>query len=331
MKAKGIQLRWSLITLILFVVIALIGLIFSIDGSSIDSNNYLTPPFQDWGQSILGTDALGRNVLSGIIRGASIALQLGILTIGLVLLIAIPIGVLSGFYGNKYMLGFPELVLNFLSFFFLSYNLCYFGFNGLSLLLLLLAFYSMVFLPIHFDLIAKNRWKLKVPIDNILMKIAEVFKSIPSLILLIIILSFWSKTGIFSIAVSLSILLWVRIARFIRGEILAIKETEFIQSQISLGSSDAHIIFKHCLPRAMKPVWIYLVFLFGAIILLEATLSFIGLGLPIDQISWGSMLNESRKYIEAWWIALFPGMVLFFLMFALNKESEAWKNWRNSE
>ncbi len=321
--------RWSFIVLLLFVIVGILGLVLSIDGAGLNSDNVLSPPFQEWGAGVLGTDALGRNVLSGIVRGCSIALHLGILTIVLILIIAIPIGVLSGFYGNNLKLGIPEISVIGLVLFFLIYNLIYYGLNGLSVLLLCLTVYCLLFLSRHFDIVAKNRWKLSIPIDNILTKTAEIFKSIPSLILLMIILSLWTKTGILSIAISLSILLWVRIARFIRAEILLLKESEFIQSQKAMGGSDLHIIFVHCLPRAMKPVWTYLIFLFGAIILMEATLSFIGLGLPIDQVSWGSMLNESRKYIEAWWVALFPGIVLFLVLFALNKESEGWKKWQN--
>jgi len=108
------------------------------------------------------------------------------------------------------------------------------------------------------------------------------------------------------------------IARYVRAEMLKIREQRYIEASKAIGMSDLRILFRHAAPATLTPVIVAVAFGFSSAILLESALSFLGIGLPADHVSFGSMLSEARNNYEAWWLAIFPGMAIFCLVFAFN-------------
>lgn len=349
-KVKGLKNiyallpRWSLLVLIVFVLVAILGKYLANDGSYaisplipysesyMDGNNagYVSP-FEDqevssmYQRHWLGTDDLGRDVLSGIINGARIAFWVSLLSVGIALMIGIPFGLFAGYYGDSFKVGMVETCVMTILGFFLMYYLFYFSPSWWISISCIVAFKIMSFYVIDLlDRYYPGRSKWNFPVDRWMTQVLEIFKSVPVLIILILLLGTIAEPGIISISICLGVLVWVRIARYIRAEVLAIKESGFILAQKALGTSDVMIMFKHCLPKAIAPVMVSIIFLAASVILMEATLSFLGMGLSADRVSWGSMLNESRKYLGAWWMAVFPGISLFLVIAALANESNYW-------
>jgi peptide/nickel transport system permease protein len=105
----------------------------------------------------------------------------------------------------------------------------------------------------------------------------------------------------------------------VRGKILRLKNREFVQASRASGASSTRIIALHLLPNAMAPVIVVATYSIGLVVLLEATLSFLGLGLPPEVPTWGSMLSEGRGYVhQAWWLSVVPGFAIFLLVLAIN-------------
>ena len=159
-------------------------------------------------------------------------------------------------------------------------------------------------------------------IDRILVWIVDVFLSIPSLFL-VIVLIFVAGNSYFNLIIVLSLSGWMGIARLVRGEVLHLKDREFILAARLLGQSSGAIIRKHLLPNILPMILSAAVLQFSDTVLGEAGLSFLGLGIQPPIPSWGNMIGESLTYIErAWWIAVFPGLTLSTLMVALHVVSE---------
>lgn len=159
-------------------------------------------------------------------------------------------------------------------------------------------------------------------IDRVLVWIVDVFLSIPSLFL-VIVLIFVAGNSYFNLIVVLSLSGWMGIARLVRGEVLHLKDREFILAARLLGQSSAAIIRKHLLPNILPTILSTAVLLFSDTVLGEAGLSFLGLGIQPPMPSWGNMIGESLTYVDrAWWIAVFPGLTLSTLMVALHVVSE---------
>jgi peptide/nickel transport system permease protein len=142
--------------------------------------------------------------------------------------------------------------------------------------------------------------------------------SFPRLILLIVIIAMFDAS-IFLVVVVLGLTGWMSVARIIRGEVLSLREREFVQAARALGMGDLRIIFRHVIPNAIAPVIVFATLGIGNTILVEAGLSFLGLGVPPPTPSWGSMINEGRDtLLTAWWIATFPGLAMVFTVVAFN-------------
>ncbi|MFL1673530.1 ABC transporter permease [Paenibacillus dendritiformis] len=156
-------------------------------------------------------------------------------------------------------------------------------------------------------------------IDNILMRIVEILYSIPYL-LVVILLLVMMKPGIFTMVVALSITGWVGMARVVRGQILQLKQQEYVLAAQKLGTSHAGILFKHLLPNAAGIIIVNLTFTIPAAIFSESFLSFLGLGVQAPDASWGTMANDSLGVILSgqWWRLFFPGLMISLTMFAFN-------------
>jgi|TARA_B100000315_G_scaffold260726_1_gene324505 peptide/nickel transport system permease protein len=154
--------------------------------------------------------------------------------------------------------------------------------------------------------------------DQIIMRIVDIWMSIPGLVLLIAMVSVFGP-GLFKAMILIGILSWASTARLIRGQILSLKEQGFIEAARASGASDMRIIFKHLLPNAMAPLIVDATLFLASAILLEAGLSFLGLGAQPPTASWGNMLTDGQKYLRtAWWIAVYPGIAIFLTVISFN-------------
>jgi len=162
-------------------------------------------------------------------------------------------------------------------------------------------------------------------LDVLLMRILEIVHSIPTILLLVTLLSVLAPEGysaVIAMTVVIGLVWWTYVARLIRGEILRVKELDFVHAARAQGASTWRVIFGHVLPNASSPVLVSATFALASAILVEGALSFLGFGIPDDMASWGGLLNEVRSNIEAWWLAVFPGAAIFVTVTAFNLVGE---------
>lgn len=155
-------------------------------------------------------------------------------------------------------------------------------------------------------------------IDNIIMRIGDFQLSFPFILLALVFMAILGP-GFWSLMVALTVALWVNYARLVRGEALKIRELEYVQAAKAIGVSDIRIILGHVLPNAFPSVIVLGTLDIAWVIIFEAALSFLGLGIQPPTPSWGVMLNEARSYLyESPWMTLFPGAALFVTCVGVN-------------
>ena len=154
--------------------------------------------------------------------------------------------------------------------------------------------------------------------DWIVSRLIEIVLCFPFLFLVLGIVALF-RPSLGTIMIALGLTTWTNEARYVRGEFLRIREAEFAQAARASGARDARIIFRHLLPNAIAPVIVSASFGVAWAILVESSLSFLGLGVPLPTASWGSILSDARSQIEyAWWLILFPGLAIFTTVAAFN-------------
>ncbi|MDP3789850.1 MAG: ABC transporter permease [Candidatus Omnitrophota bacterium] len=147
-------------------------------------------------------------------------------------------------------------------------------------------------------------------VDSLIMRLIEVMMCFPGFYLILMILAFLGPSIIY-VMIVIGFTIWMDLARFVRAEFLSLRERDFTIAARALGASDARIAFRHILPNALAPVFVSATFSLGGAILLESSLSFLGLGVQIPTPSWGNIISTGRFYIDsAWWLTLFPGMAI---------------------
>ena len=209
----------------------------------------------------LGTDKLGRDILSRIIYGGRISLLVGITTVALSLAIGVVIGSLSGYFGG---------------------------------------------------------W-----IDQMLMRLVDILMAFPGILLAIAFTAVLGP-GLDHIILALCLIGWTGYARLVRGEILSLRERDFIQAARSLGCRPKRIILRHLLPNLLPPLLIQSTFGLAAAIVAEGSLSFLGLGVEPPTPSWGAMLNDGRQFLlVAPHLTTYPGLGLMITVLALNLIGDA--------
>ncbi len=219
----------------------------------------LTPPMWAQGGSArypLGTDTLGRDVLSRLLHGARVSLIVGLAAVLVAGVVGVALGLVAGYRGG---------------------------------------------------------WA-----DDLLMRLGDIQLAFPVLLLgvaVIAVLGASLANMIFVLGASG----WVTYARIARGETLSLKERDFVAAARALGAPAGHVVTRHLLPNILPPLMVVTTFSVARTIIAEASLSFLGLGLPPPTPSWGAMLDEGRNYITTgWWLALFPGLAILVLVLAIN-------------
>jgi peptide/nickel transport system permease protein len=147
-------------------------------------------------------------------------------------------------------------------------------------------------------------------VDLVISRLFEVMLSIPTFFLLITIAALLPPS-IFLTMLIIGATSWVGIARFTRNEFLRIRGMDYVTSAIALGVTDRKVMFKHILPNALAPVIVSVVLGIAGAILVESSLSFLGIGVPAELVTWGSILHEASTTTYAWWLAVFPGLAIF--------------------
>jgi peptide/nickel transport system permease protein len=221
------------------------------DPAKTDVANRLLPPFWlDGGDLdyLLGTDNLGRDVLSRLIFGSRISLLVGISSVVLAGIIGMVLGLVAGFYGKFW--------------------------------------------------------------DFVIMRTVDSFLAIPNILFMLILLAVLGPSVVTLILV-LGGTSWVVYARMVRGETLSVKERDYVRSAQAIGASNFRIITKYILPNVMSSFIVIATLSVASTIILEASLSFLGLGIQSPDVSWGLMLSDGRQYIAtSWWVATFPGVAI---------------------
>lgn len=155
-------------------------------------------------------------------------------------------------------------------------------------------------------------------VDTVIMRFIDVMLSFPTLFLLII-LSAYVKATILGIVAIIGFTSWMGIARLVRGELLSLKEKEFVEASHAVGAKDGRIIFRHLIPNAMGPVIVAGTLNIGYAILYESSLSFLGVGIQPPAASWGNMLTNAQSYVvNAPWLAFWPGIFIFVTVLCFN-------------
>lgn len=204
---------------------------------------------------LLGTDDLGRDILTGLLHGTRVSLLVGLLAAATSGTIGVLVGSVAGSAGGR--------------------------------------------------------------VDDLLMRVTEFFIVIPTFLLALVLVAV-SGPSIFTIILTIGVLGWPATARLVRAEFLSLKEREFVMAAKAIGAAPARILSRHILPNAAPPIIVSTSLGVASAILIEAGLSFLGLGDP-NLFSWGLMLRNSRQFLQlAWWMPTFPGLAIFVTVLSLN-------------
>ena len=219
----------------------------------------LTPPAWQSGGSakyLLGTDNLGRDIVSRLVWGAQISLIVGFLSVGVAGVVGVTLGLLAGYFGG---------------------------------------------------------W-----VDMIVMRWLDIQMSMPS-ILLALLLTAVISPGLTTVIVVVAIVYWTQYARLVRAETLSVKNRDYVALARVAGVRHWTIIVRHILPNIINTVIVIATLQLGLVIIFEASLSFLGLGVQPPRVAWGSMLADGRQYVRtAWWISVFPGLAIMFVVLSIN-------------
>ncbi len=273
-----------------------------------------------WQRHWLGTDALGRDVLAGILKGTEIAVRIGFTSVFIACIIALILGLTSAF-----SVRFP-IRINTISAILIAITIIsngYYLWYGANTTFSVFFIQFLIWVIIWTVYIAISR-KLNLkrqfifPFDKILIRLLEAMKSVPSLIFILACLTLFQSFSVNGLIAILAFIMWPSFTRYIRADALKILNMDYITAAKGYGASNFRILWKHVRPKVFTSLSVLIVFAIASAIIVESTLSFLGIGLPLDQVSWGSLLKEARLNFNAWWLAVFPGIAMFILILALN-------------
>lgn len=155
--------------------------------------------------------------------------------------------------------------------------------------------------------------------DSIMMRLLDALLAIPRVLLLVAILALWSPVPLYALILIIGFTGWFEVSRLVRAEVLAVKQREYVLAARALGASPRRIVWRHVLPNVLNPVLVAAALGVGNVIILEAGLSYLGVGARAPTASWGSIFFDgSDAFQSTWWIALFPGLAIIITVLAFN-------------
>jgi|SRR5687767_3503001 len=160
-------------------------------------------------------------------------------------------------------------------------------------------------------------------IDTIMMRILDGFLAIPRLLLLVAILAGWPRLSIGALILFLGLTGWFGLSRIVRGQVLALKHAEFVTAARALGASRRRILLRHLLPNLVSPIVVAATLGVAHVVVLEAGLSFLGIGVPQPEASWGNIIRDGSDQVALWWMSLFPGLMMVLTVMTLNVLGES--------
>jgi len=254
----------SAVLLLLLLAAALATVIAPFDPSAQDLSVRLKPPTwlvdgspDHW----LGTDSLGRDVLSRLIIGSRISVTVGVVAVSISGVVGTTIGIVAGYFG------------------------------GLT--------------------------------DQALMRLADIQLAFPSILLALAILAVVGP-GFLNVLLVLGATGWVSYARVIRAQVLSLREREYVLAARALGAGAGLILVRHILPNALSPLIVIATLQVASVVIAEASLNYLGVGVPVETVTWGGMLSDGQLYLAtAWWLAVFPGLAIMVTVLSVNLLGDA--------
>ncbi len=251
-RSPGAMIGVVLIVLLLLVALTA-DLIASQGIDDQDLRKGLFPPSREFP---LGTDEFGRDMLSRIIHGSRVSLQVGIIAMVLSAVVGVFLGLIAGYFGG--------------------------------------------------------------PIDHIVQGMVDISWAFPTVLFAIFLVAVLGP-GLTNVMIAVGLGYWGGYARVVRGQVLSLREWEFVTAAHAIGASDLRIMFRHILPNVLAPVIVMSTMMMADAILIEATLSFLGMGAQPPVPSWGSILSSGRSYLRlAPWVTLFPGIAIMLTVLGFN-------------
>jgi peptide/nickel transport system permease protein len=331
----------GLIIFVFFFFIALAGLVLTsgnkpvFDPAMVRLQEKLLPPLSaprleglrpaeipTLGIYLLGTDDLGRDVFSRMLQGAWVSLTVGFVAVGIAVLIGIWMGGISGYFGRN-----PVRIDHILVVFFVSVG------AGLLIGGVFLAGGVLLLIGCAFALFQrwwKKRGRQTVPplirllsaetlsVDTLIMRLVDIMLCFPVFFLILTVVALL-PASMYNIMIIIGLTSWMGTTRFVRAELLSLREQDFVTAAKALGVSNWRIIFRHMLPNAMAPVLVSATIGIANAILIEAGLSFLGFGVPPPHATWGNIISAGKEFIfDAPWLTFIPGFAILIVVLAFN-------------
>lgn len=241
------------VLIILIISAVLAPLIAPYSYSYQDLNLGASPPS---GEHLLGTDILGRDLLSRILYGARISLLVGFVATGVALVIGVSWGIIAGYVGGR--------------------------------------------------------------VDSIMMRIVDILYGLPFIIFIILLMVIFGR-NLWLLFGAIGAVEWLTMARIVRGQVIGLKNQEFVMAAKAMGVSNLSMFSRHLLPNILGPIAVYATLTIPQVMLLEGFLSFLGLGIQPPMSSWGTLIKDGVESMEEYsWLLIYPGITFTITLFALN-------------
>jgi ABC-type dipeptide/oligopeptide/nickel transport system permease subunit len=273
---------------------------------------------------LLGTDDLGRDVFARMLQGAWVSLTVGFVAVGISVVIGIIFGGIAGYWGHgrlriDHLLSITALLA------------------GITVFLMNLPFLGLILLVIGIccllysfkapargvtasspHLLTKLLHAETLSIDTLIMRFVDIMLCFPSFFLILTVVALL-PASIYNIMIVIGLTSWMGTTRFVRAEILSLREQDFVTAAKALGLSGGRIIFRHIIPNAIAPVLVSATIGIASAILTEAGLSFLGFGVPPPHATWGNILADGKRFIfDAPWLTFIPGFAILTVVLSFN-------------
>ena len=274
-----------------------------------------------------GTDEYGRDYFTRTLYGGRVSLLVGFMSMIMTVVIGTSLGVFSGYVGGKvdmFLMSFTDIFLALPS---MLYGRDYFTrtlYGGR--VSLLVGFMSMIMTVVIGTSLGVFSGYVGGKVDMFLMSFTDIFLALPSMLLMVILNTFL-KPGLPTLIVVLSLFSWASVARITRAETMSLKERDFVVATQNLGASNFRVIIKHIIPNILGPVIVAASLSVANAILMESSLSFLGLGVQIPRASWGSMLQGAQAHILDYpLLAVYPGVMILITVLSFNLLGDILRN-----